>query len=90
MNRSHRMSTIALLLAVFCLAAKAVSADEPPLISADKIESLQTQLDEATQAKSSARKKLALRRVIRTCDDVLEKNRASSRYVQCFATNEDV
>ena len=78
MNRSHRMSTIALLLAVFCLAAKAVSADEPPLISADKIESLQTQLDEATQAKSSARKKLALRRVIRTCDDVLEKNRAAA------------
>ena len=78
MNRSCRMSMVALLLAVFCLTAKVVTADEPPLISADTIELLQTQLDEATQAKSSARKKLALRRVIRTCGDVLKENQAAA------------
>jgi len=81
MNRSHRMSMIALLLAVFCFTGGVVTADEPPLISEANITSLQTQLDEATQSKSSARQKLALRRVIRACDEVLESNtKASNRF----------
>ena len=51
------------------------------MISADQIRSLQTQLDEASQSKSAARQKLALRRVIRACDEVLESNKkATNRF----------
>ena len=91
MNRSTQISTIAMLLAVFCFTGAVVNADETALspadrspadrISADRISALQTQLEEATQSKSSARQKLALRRVIRACDEVLESNKnASNRF----------
>ena len=81
MKRSCRMSAMVLLLAVFCLTGAVVTADEPLLISADQIRSLQTQLDEASQSKSAARQKLALRRVIRACDEVLESNKkATNRF----------
>jgi hypothetical protein len=84
MNRSSRMSAVVLLLAVFGLTAGVVTAAEPPLISADKITSLQTQLDEALQSKSAARQKLALRRVIRACDEVLESNKKATNRFEMF------
>lgn len=81
LKHSRLVGAIALLLAVFCFTGAVVTADEPPLIPADQISSLQTQLDEATQSKSSARKKLALRRVVRACDEVLESNpNAANRF----------
>lgn len=79
--RSRPLRLVAVLLAVFAMPAVVVSADEASLISADRISSIQTQLDEASKAKSPARKKLALRRVIRACEEVLESHsKAANRF----------
>ena len=50
--RSRPLRLVAVLLAVFAMPAVVVSADEASLISAERISSIQTQLDEASKAKS--------------------------------------
>lgn len=75
MTRSHWMIRVALVMALLCLIAPpALAQAEKDLIPEAEIAALQTQLAEANKASSSARKKLAVRRVIRSCEGLLEKN----------------
>ena len=81
-----RVNSIALFLAALSLLSYPAAAQEKiPLIPASKILSLETQLAEVQQAKSSARKKLAIRRVIREADALLEQNNAAPNRFQILA-----
>ena len=84
MNRSQWMDMIAPVLAVLCLSACAAAQEQQRLIPTKAITSLQTQLDEAKQAKSSARQKLAIRRVIRACEELLAKNKTAANRFEAF------
>jgi len=78
MKRLRSISFMApVLAAVVLLAIPAFAQDQAPLIPDSKIAALETKLTEAEQAKSSARKKFALRRVIREGDALLERNQAA-------------
>lgn len=73
MPQKRWINSIALVLALLCLLAPASAAqDQPALIADDEIVSLRTQLAEAVEASSSARKKLAIRRVIRAGEGLIE------------------
>ncbi len=81
MNHLSLWSGFASLWMMLCLATPVFAEVNEALIAGDRIEQLRTQLDEAEKAKSSARQKLALRRVIRACEEVLENNaEASNRF----------
>ena len=82
MNRSRWMCCVAWVLLVFgALLTPAGAQAGGSGITVSEITALQTQLDEAQVAKSSARKKLAIRRVVRACEGLLEKNpTASNRF----------
>ena len=63
-----------LLLASLFLVAQSTPAQARKPIPASEISALQTQLSKAKQSSSSARKRLGIRRVIRACEDLLEKH----------------
>lgn len=78
MTQTRWIKTIAIVSAVLCLLAPAAAAqDQQGLIPGADIVSLRTQLAEARKASSSARKKLALRRVVRSSEGLIEKNAAA-------------
>ncbi len=74
-----------LLVAISLFSYSAAAQENIPLIPDSKIISLETQLAEVKQAKSSARKKLGIRRVIREADALLEQNRAAPNRFQILA-----
>jgi tetratricopeptide (TPR) repeat protein len=81
MDPSHWIKCVALVSVLLCLIAPTVVAEEDAAIPTTEIAELQTQLGKANEATSSARKKLAIRRVIRACEGLLEKHStASNRY----------
>jgi hypothetical protein len=67
----------ALCLAAACVLAFSMPAEAQQAIPNAEISALQTQLAEAKASASSARKKLGIRRVIRTSEGLLEKNTAA-------------
>ncbi|MFK7788183.1 MAG: hypothetical protein AB8C95_01650 [Phycisphaeraceae bacterium] len=74
MNRSRWIYGVIYCLTALCLITSSTLAQaEAAPIAQSEITSLQTQLDAAKQASSSARKKLAFRRLIRASDALLEK-----------------
>jgi hypothetical protein len=86
MIRLSWINSIAPFLAAISLFSYSAAAQENvPLVPDSKIISLETQLAEVKLAKSSARKKLAIRRVIREADALLEQNRAAPNRFQILA-----
>ena len=81
MNRSHCLK-FSLTLLLLCLMAVATRAEEEvKQIPEKEITALQIELEEATKSTSSARQKLAIRRVIRSCEELLANNgKASNRF----------
>lgn len=77
MNRLCWNRCAALLFALLCLIASPAAADDQKSIPQSEITALQTQLAETKESTSSARKKLGIRRVIRSCEELLEKNAAA-------------
>lgn len=75
MTYSRWINGVSLVLAVLCFSASAVDAQEQSLIPESEIATLQTQLAEAKKASSSARKKLGIRRVIRSCEGLLDQSK---------------
>ena len=76
MNRFPRIFITLLVLACANLGALPVMGQNQPLAS-DQIVALNAKLTKASESKSSARKKLALRRVIREIETLLKKNATS-------------
>lgn len=74
MNRTAWNHCAPLVLAMICLVAYSTPADGQQMIPDAEILDLKTQLAQARQSSSSARKKLGIRRVIRACEGLLEKN----------------
>ena len=72
MRRIGWIYCAALALAAMCLISNSAIAEQT--IPTDEITALQTQLGETKTSSSSARKKLGIRRVIRECEGLLEKN----------------
>ncbi len=82
MNRRRRICNIGLVLATVCLLAlSAVAQDKVTLVPEGNITALEAKLIGTKRAKSPARKKLAIKRVIREGDALLEKYQvAPNRY----------
>lgn len=82
MIRYRWIRSFGLVPVVLCFIATSTTAqDSQHQFANEKIVSLESELEEAQQASSSARQKLAIRRVIRECDELLEKNKSSpNRY----------
>ncbi len=82
---TKRWQTIGHMLAFAVMglfAAPTFSQQQAPLIPDSSIASLQTQLIEADQSASSARKKLAIKRLIREAQQLVEQNAdAANRFV---------
>lgn len=72
MNQSRGIVVILCFCMAMCFAASGVSAEGPP-IAQSEIASLQQQLEATKEARSSARKKLAIRRITRASESLLEK-----------------
>jgi hypothetical protein len=82
MNKFSRIITTLLVLASVCVwSLPAMAQDKAGSISSDEIVALNTKLAEAGKSASSARKKLAIRRVIREIEALIKKNpSAPNRY----------
>ena len=82
MNKFSRIITTLLVLASVCVwTLPAMAQDKAGSISSDEIVALNTKLAEAGKSASSARKKLAIRRVIREIEALIKKNpSAPNRY----------
>ena len=82
MNKFSRIITTLLVLAfVSVWSLPAMAQDKAGSISSDEIVALNTKLAEAGKSASSARKKLAIRRVIREIEALIKKNpSAPNRY----------
>ncbi|MFN3165488.1 MAG: hypothetical protein ACE37H_00325 [Phycisphaeraceae bacterium] len=75
MKHRRPLDCFALVLAALCVAAlPAWSQDQAGPIARAEVSAIQSKLDEAGDAASSARRKLALRRVIREGDALLDKH----------------
>lgn len=77
MAQTRWIHSIAMVFALLCLMAPAVAVaaqDQQASIPAENIAELRTQLAEATKSSSSARKKLAIRRVIRSGEGLIEEH----------------
>lgn len=78
MTNRRRTCRVALVLAALaCFAIPGAAQEAGDLIPQGEIAALQTKLAEAGESASSARKKLALKRVIREGDALLETNLAA-------------
>jgi len=82
MNRFPRIIiTLLVLVSANVGALPAMAQDQAGSIASDKIAALNVKLTKAREAASSARKKLALRRVIREIEALLKKHASSpNRY----------
>ena len=81
MNLFRICLTLLTLTGVVTLTPAAKGQNETPLITGDEISALDAKRAEAAKAASSARKKLAIRRVIREADSLIQKHSsAPNRY----------